>query len=114
MWRIRLQFLALVVIATSCGGGTGSTSGGGTDPGTTATLQWEAPADPNVRGFRVYYGTASRAYSQTKGAGIDAGQATRFVIANLQGGRTYYFAVTSYDASGNESDYSNEATKDMK
>jgi fibronectin type 3 domain-containing protein len=117
MWRMRLQCLALVVVAASCGDGSGSSNSsgdGGTDPGAMATLQWDAPADPNVRGFRVYYGTASRSYAQSKGAGIDAGPATRFVVANLLNGRTYFFAVTSYDASGNESDYSNEVTKDIK
>jgi fibronectin type 3 domain-containing protein len=64
-----------------------------------------------VQGYRVYYGTSSRAYLQTKGAGLDSTGETDFVVTNLQAGRTYYFAVTAYDASGNESDYSSEASK---
>ncbi len=77
----------------------------------TATLQWTAPSDSRVQGYRVYYGTSSRAYLQTRGAGLDSGLATQLVVSNLQLGRTYYFAVASYDAAGNESDYSNEVTK---
>ena len=37
----------------------------------TATLQWTAPSDSRVQGYRVYYGTSSRAYLQTRGAGLD-------------------------------------------
>jgi hypothetical protein len=67
-----------------------------------------------VRGYRVYYGTSSRTYVQTRGAGINAGAGATFVVTNLQRGRTYYFAVTAYDFSGNESEYSSEATKEVR
>lgn len=111
MWRIRLQFLALVIVAASCGGGGGTARG---SSGATANLQWEAPGDPRVKGYRVYIGTGSGAYDQPRGAGLDAGEGTTFVAVNLQGGRTYYFAVTAYDSAGNESDYSNEAIKEAR
>jgi hypothetical protein len=32
-------------------------------------------------------------------------------LTGLQGGRTYYFAVTAVDLDGNESGWSNEASK---
>jgi fibronectin type 3 domain-containing protein len=74
-------------------------------------LQWSASTDSRVQGYRVYYGTASRTYLQVKGSGVNTAQATTFVVNNLQAGKTYYFAVTAYDASQNESDYSAEVTK---
>jgi hypothetical protein len=36
---------------------------------------------------------------------------TSYVASGLQRGQTYYFAVTAYDGSGNESDFSAEASK---
>jgi fibronectin type 3 domain-containing protein len=61
--------------------------------------------------YRVYYGTASRAYGQPYGAGLDTNGATTFTVSGLPGGQLYYFSVTAVDASGRESVYSNEATK---
>jgi len=77
----------------------------------TAMLKWDASSDPRVVGYRVYYGTSSRAYQQAKGKGIDSASATTYVVKGLQSGQTYYFAVTEYDATGNESDFSAEVTK---
>ena len=85
----------------------------GTPPATlaTATLQWTAPSDSRVQGYRVYYGTSSRSYAQARGAGLDSAAATTVVITDLQPGQTYYFAVTAYDSSRSESDYSSEVAK---
>jgi fibronectin type 3 domain-containing protein len=74
-------------------------------------LSWGASSDSRVVGYRVYWGTAPRAYNQQLGRGLAAGTATNYIVNNLPAGRTYYFAVTAYDASGNESAYSAEATK---
>jgi fibronectin type 3 domain-containing protein len=76
-----------------------------------ATLSWAPPVGTGVAGYRVYYGTASRAYAQSRGFGISTGLTTTFAVSGLQSGQQYYFGVTSVDANGNESDYSNEATK---
>jgi len=43
--------------------------------------------------------------------GIDVGSSVSHVVPNLLVGRTYFFAVTAYDAAANESDYSTEASK---
>jgi hypothetical protein len=76
-------------------------------------LSWDAPATnsngtqlTDLAGYNVYYGTASGNYSQS----IDAGNTTTYTVANLAGGLTYYFAVTAYDNSGNESEFSNEVS----
>jgi len=37
----------------------------------------------------------SGSYNQARGSGINTGSATRFTVTGLQGGRTYYFAVTA-------------------
>jgi hypothetical protein len=63
--------------------------------------------DPNLQGYRVYYGTASGRYLQ----GIDAGNVTTCPLASLSSKATYYLAVTALDVRGNESDYSNEVSK---
>jgi hypothetical protein len=78
---------------------------------TTAELSWAAASASDVAGYRVYYGTASGSYLQTRGSGVSTGTATRFTASGLTSGQIYYFAVTAYDAAGNESGYSAEASK---
>jgi hypothetical protein len=79
----------------------------------SASLQWDASANTQVVGYRIYWGKASGSYQQAKGSGINAGNATSYAVQNLPGGATYYFAVTAYDASGIESTYSAEASKTL-
>jgi hypothetical protein len=64
-----------------------------------------------VSGYRVYYGVSSRFYQQSLSAGVWAGNTAAFNATGLQKGVTYYFAVTTVDSLGNESAYSNEASK---
>jgi hypothetical protein len=70
------------------------------------TLAWDPVMDPNVVGYRVYYGTSSRSYQFNN----DAGNNITITVSNLQDGTTYYFAVTSYGTAGLESGYSNEVS----
>jgi fibronectin type 3 domain-containing protein len=72
-------------------------------------LTWTAPAGADAS-YRVYYGTAPGTYIQARGNGILV-TATTANLTNLLAGRTYYFAVTDVDANGNESTFSNEASK---
>ena len=76
----------------------------GADPFSTATLQWDPSTDPNVTGYKVYYGTISHDYTNV----VVVGNVLTTIISGLQPGTTYYFAVTAYDAFGTESDFSNE------
>ena len=64
-----------------------------------------------MTGYRVYYGTAPRAYSQARGSGLATGNATSWTVSGLNPGTLYYFAVTAIDGAGNESAFSNEVTK---
>ncbi len=83
--------------------GTQATPGDG-----SVTLKWSpATDDTAVTGYYVYSGLASVADgggSYTFGS-VDAGASTTYSMDNLSNGLTYYFAVTAYDASGNESEF---------
>jgi len=70
------------------------------------TLAWDASTSSDVSGYNLYYGTSSGNYLSS----LDAASALTYAISGLQSGVTYYFAVTAYDTSGNESDYSNEVS----
>jgi chitodextrinase len=78
----------------------------------TATLAWDAVTYPTLSGYRVYYGTAPGTYLQPLGQGINAGNVTTYTVTGLSSGTRYYFAVTAYDTSNNESGFSNEVFKD--
>jgi hypothetical protein len=80
----------------------------------TVTLEWQPPTEnvdgtplTNLAGYRIYYGTGSRDYTEV--VAIDSPTATSYSIVLPSG--TYYFAMTARDADGNESGYSNEVVK---
>lgn len=64
-----------------------------------------------MTGYRAYYGPSSNTYIQAAGSGISTGSSTSYVVTGLQSKTLYYFAVTAVDAAGNESIFSNEASK---
>jgi hypothetical protein len=78
----------------------------------TAQLSWDISTDPQVAGYRVYFGDASGKYQQALGAGI-AVAGNSYSVTGLSGGKRYYFAVTSEDADGNESGFSQEVIRDV-
>jgi hypothetical protein len=61
----------------------------------------------DLAGYKIHYGTASEAYSQTVSV-ANAGL-TRYVVDNLPRG-TYYFAIGAYNSQGVESALSGEVT----
>jgi len=68
-----------------------------------ATLAWDPNTESDLAGYRIHYGTASGSYT----VHTDVHNVTTYTVDGLTAGQTYYFAVTAYDASGNESGYSN-------
>jgi hypothetical protein len=79
----------------------------------SASLAWDAVTASNLSGYRVYYGTTPGTCLQPFGQGITVGNTTTYTLLGLSSGTRYYFAVTAFDTSGNESVYSNEAFKDI-
>ena len=70
----------------------------------SVTLAWDSNTEPDLAGYKVYYGTSSRVY----GTPIILGLTTTTTLMGIVPGVKYYFAVTAYNASGQESGYSNE------
>lgn len=78
------------------------------------TLSWDAATDNvGVTGYKIFYGEASvstDSASYTMGP-EDVGNVLTYDVEGLENGKTYYFAITAYDAAGNESEfYSLEAS----
>jgi len=67
-----------------------------------ATLAWDANTESDLAGYKVHYGTVSGSYS----VHTDVHNVTTSTVA----GQTYYFAVTAYNASGNESGCFNQVS----
>lgn len=80
-------------------------------PVDTATFTWNANTDTDLAGYTLYIGTGSGSY--TFAGPFDVKQATTYTVSNLPRGQTYYFAVTAYDTSGNESQPSAEVSKSV-
>lgn len=74
--------------------------------GDAVTVRWKANSDKDVAGYKVHYGFKSRDYTHS----IDVGPATSFTLTRLIPDTTYYFAASSYDSEGMESNYSAEIT----
>lgn len=71
--------------------------------GAQVQLVWNQVNEPGVTGYKVYYGTSSRNYSNA----LDVKDNLTCLITALSDSRPYYFAVTSYTPAG-ESVYSDE------
>ena len=73
----------------------------------TVQVTWNPNTEEDLAGYRLYVGEASGQYGEP----VDVGNVTGHVMEiTPQHGATYYFALTAYDTSGNESGYSDEAT----
>ena len=73
----------------------------------TVQVTWNPNTEEDLAGYRLYYGAASGQYGEP----VDVGNVTGHVMEiTPEYGATYYFALTAYDTSGNESGYSDEAT----
>jgi fibronectin type 3 domain-containing protein len=67
-------------------------------------LAWSPNQEPDLGGYRVYYGLESRDYIGY----VDVGRTTSYRLDNLMDDVPYYIALTAYDSGGNESDFSAE------
>jgi hypothetical protein len=108
-----LLLLAIASLMAACGAAESAIGGTASESVSTGSisLAWDRVADPNLAGYRVYYGTTPRAYLQPLGQGLNAGTTT-YAITGLRAG-TYYVAVTAYDITNIESGFSNEVSKNI-
>ena len=75
-------------------------------------LAWDPNSESDLEGYKLYYGTSSKNYGVIIDVGLTATPSSpSYTLTGLSEGETYYFAVTAYDTSDNESDYSNEVSK---
>jgi hypothetical protein len=72
----------------------------------SVSLAWDPNSEPDLAGYKLYYGTASGVYTHTNVLGL----VTNTAVSGLSEGVTYYFAVTAFNTSGLESDFSNEVS----
>jgi hypothetical protein len=71
----------------------------------SVTLAWDPSSNPNVVAYHLYYGAASGKYTNF----IALGLSTQATVTQLAAGTVYYFAATTIDSTGLESDFSPEA-----
>lgn len=104
--------LFIPLMAQSCGGKDG---GGGSGSGTVnATITWTAPTQntdltplTDLAGFKIYYSTEATVPIANRSVQTAAVGDTTAVVSGLQKNTRYYFAVSAYDTSFNESAISN-------
>ncbi len=89
-----LTFLGFPAIAN------GSTTHG------SATLAWERNSEPDVVGYKIYWGETTRLYTRVMSVGNTSGA----VLGSLTAGQPYFCAVTAYNSAGQESSFSQEIT----
>lgn len=88
----------------------------------TANLSWTANTESDLAGYKIYYGPSPRTnncppdgYPNMIYVGkTDTPDKPSYTIKNLENGKTYYFSITSYDTSNNESCFSQESSKTIK
>ena len=84
--------------------------------GGSITIAWDSNTEPNLGGYRVFYGTSPGKYKDC----VDVGKATesapaaiKYTLTNLVKGKRYYIAViaySTYDISYKRSGFSNEVS----
>lgn len=88
----------------------------------TVSLQWDANTESNRAGYKIYYDIDSgppydgneavegNSPIDVKIADVEENGKARLTVTGLNDEAVYYFSVTAYNTSGNESGYSNEAS----
>ena len=77
----------------------------------TATVSWNPNTEADLAGYRIYVGTRSGSYGVV--GPFEVTNSTSFTVPSLPTGTTYYFAVSAFDKSGNESTKSAEVSKSL-
>ena len=69
-------------------------------------LAWDLNQEPDLAGYRIYYGTFPGEYINS----VDVGFTTAYRLGDLLEDVTFFVAITAYDDAGNESDFSEEVS----
>ena len=85
-------------------GDNGDDGGGGVVEPAQVTLEWDSNTEPDLDGYKVYYGTTVGSYEFV----VDVGIQTVYTVTGLDRGETYFFAATAYNIYSAESAYSSE------
>lgn len=72
-------------------------------------LAWNKNNEPDLSGYKLYYGTVDRAFQYS----LSLGNTTDYDIRGLPSGYRYYFAVSAYDRTGLESKLSDSISIDL-
>lgn len=75
------------------------------------TVSWAANTESDLAGYKVYVGRTSGIYGSL-GSPINAGNVLSYGLT-LDDSGVWYFAVTAYDSSANESNKSTELAKNF-
>ena len=86
----RLRILVLLICVVLAVGAGGDALGG------SITVRWDPVSDPNLAGYRVYYGEGNGTYSQS----LDLGAITQHTISGLPDCTVHYVALKSIDNLG--------------
>jgi|WetSurMetagenome_2_1015567.scaffolds.fasta_scaffold39509_1 hypothetical protein len=85
-----------------------------------AELQWNPNSEPDLAGYKIYWGTSARTGTKPSDPGnggystvVPAGNVNTYKINNLPNTGTVYFSITAYDnnSTPNESAFSVEVKK---
>ena len=79
------------------------------------TMTWDRNQEPDIAGYRIYYGTQSGQYDNSITVYDSATQPLQlsYTVAGLSEGTAYYFALKTFDQAGQESDYSAETSQNI-
>ncbi|MEW6109464.1 MAG: fibronectin type III domain-containing protein [Nitrospirota bacterium] len=127
-------FIIIFLISLSGCRDYGSSGKSNDNTSDSATLTWDAVSTRadgtplnDLAGYKIYYGKSSRSYTEIAIKPIESTPALcrkvdddsdgipdrtecKYTFNNLSPG-IYYFSVTAYDSSGNESIFSNEVSR---
>lgn len=82
-----------------------------------AELNWQPNGEPDLGGYKIYWGTSPRTGTTPRTGGyanqIDVKNVTKYKIDSLPDTGTIYFSITAYDnnSTPNESAFSSEVKK---
>ncbi len=111
--RPLLWTMALLMVACGDGGrGSGSGDDGGDPAVATAALLIRWRATVGADGYVIHWGNAAGSYDHALDVGApvadDSGDVVSFLLDGVETPATIYIALTSYDAAGTMSSFSNE------